>query len=741
MSEVLNKYFIFKVDKETTLAELANEKLSYLKSYQYMPGKFLAITMNGTTNAANIYGQYTQQEQLDNAVKLVTSQAFNNDYSSCLSIIHVGTYLHIPQSEVPVDIMSILGKNLFLESNNLRAFLVEAYKNINNDPKNIPAAIFKEGNDIAQLRNYNISVWVWSKALNQIIDVSKYCYSLHTGSHMESGGDFSFSLEGIRDIADGIQYGDDIVNIYKLEPDAKGQIKMSYFEKYFQQKDIVWIRFEKLELEKKRKTAVQNTITGADQLKGQIFDMIGLIENVNENTDYAITERNITVSGKDMILLLAEDASYFYPLLFAMGSDAIFMDDRDESKWFKRNVFKEGIYESFFTLGERSIKDSIGFIVNQLSNLGICPNSLFSGYEKNDGNKGDRTGQRRAQTLSITDSGDGSALLGWAEVNGIWQIIDLFVDKNLDNRRQIDAMLQKSEGTLLSQMQSLCQHPFVEFTGDTFGDKYVFFAREPLFTKKAVHSFIKENYIIEIDSKDVYSQNLDWETQFYTSYEIKPNASFLGYDRYVSLSYIPIIFLSAIAEDYGNHPYSISDSYIDERALSGKGNSPAIDDFFRFSVIRDLSYLVEINSYLPFTRKGTIIINGDRRIKKGTWVYFKPTNEIFYVSSVTQSFSCSSKTVDRTTTLTVERGMIRDFALGATRYVDKKPVNVSYFDIVDVTLMETVLIETLVSGGIVTPKPKTVKKAKFDVNKDVYNFFKQRKQLETLDYSNFFGVA
>ena len=58
-------------------------------------------------------------------------------------------------------------------------------------------------------------------------------------------------------------------------------------------------------------------------------------------------------------------------------------------------------------------------------------------------------------------------------------------------------------------------------------------------------------------------------------------------------------------------------------------------DLFRQALAEDLKYSVESTCYLPFTRTGTITIKGgDRRIKRGTFIYFTPTNEIFYVDQV-----------------------------------------------------------------------------------------------------------
>jgi hypothetical protein len=65
---------------------------------------------------------------------------------------------------------------------------------------------------------------------------------------------------------------------------------------------------------------------------------------------------------------------------------------------------------------------------------------------------------------------------------------------------------------------------------------------------------------------------------------------------------------------------------------------------------------------LPFVRKGTITIRGDRRIKRGMRILYQPTNEYFYVESVANSFTVQDGVIDRITTLTVSHGMIKEYA-------------------------------------------------------------------------------
>lgn len=763
MSEKQGKYYLYQVTENTTLTALVNEKDSVFQFYKNKIHDLLLVKYDGKTNADRIYSNYTQGEVVNQTTnfKYANSNSLFPILQDFLDVVYVGTELALPEDKTPVELFSIAGKGLFLEQKDVKLFLTEAFKKINNDPQNTPTVVLENGFDTTQIKDYSVSVWIYSKALDKIIDVTKFLSNLNTTSNVSGGGNFNISLEGVSDIKDSFGEGEDIVNIYKIEDFYDRNInQMSYFSRWFQQKDIVWIRWEKLELEENRPSVTNGFEVDKSKLSKQIYDMIGLVSDINETTSFSSTDRTVSISGGDLMTLLSEDAAYFYPLLFAQGSDAVLYNTQDNSKLFKRNIFKDGIFEDFFTFMERSVSDSIGFVVNQLSNLGIVDKSLFSGYTENNEMKGDRLSKARKQALTFTGTGkENAAYISWQDVEGIWQIIDIFVDKQLDRRRQVDSLLQTSQGSILSMMNSICQDPFVEFIGDTYGDKYVFFARQKIWTKSAIQGFLEGNVVLNIEGKDVLNQSLDWETEYFTSYEIQPNSSFLGYDKFTALSYIPVVFLSKIGEVFGNRPYVQADSYIDEVALTGdkkeiippkvplRDGVVATEDGdvyinpFRRAVIDDLGYLIEINSYLPFTRKGTIVINGDRRIKKGTWIRYKPTGEIFYVTSVSNSGSWSKNSVDRTTTITVERGMVEYFVYRRpVKSKTGKTIMVSYFDIVDSELVKTVMKEILIDGkipeeskvkegnNVVQNKIKEETKASFDVNLDVFDFFLKRGQ-------------
>lgn len=729
MSDTQGKYYYYSVKDDTTVSELLSDKNSLFKNYQNKESEFFAISdgldaLIKNDNLFRIYNKYTDSERSE----------FEFDYSSkSLSVIKKGTILVVPNSESFIELSVINSKNLFLEQADFQAFYAEAFKSINNDPLNISATqeLDNSNNIITQLKNYNLSVWIYSKALDKIIDVTPFIYSINTNADINSGGTFNLSLSTFGDLDSVMVDGDQLTIIDKLEDRESGETPLSYFNKIFQHKDLIWIKFEKLALEGNRTGKVSEGLEiQKNNLSNQIYDMIGVLDQIFESGSGENTNKTLTITGQDLNQLLIDDANYFLPIMFCSDSSTLMFNSQDDSKIAKRN-FITGDYENFFTFSLYKIKDAIGFIVNQLSNLGLVDNNLFSGYARQNDDDKRSLGERRTQALRIQSD---SNYVDWAEVNGVWQIIDVLIDSVLNDRRQANSLLVKSDGNLMQQMQSICQKPFVEFMGDTYGDKFTFIARQPPFTQYSILNYLNSNSIVEIGIEDVLDYNLSWETEFYSWYQIEPNSSFLGDEEYTSLAYIPIVFLPTIAEVFGNHRYVIADSYVSERSLSGKSQEP-IESPFREAVINDLLYVIETTAYLPFTRKGSITINGDRRIKKGTWIRYKPTKEVFYVDSVANSFTASKNRIDRTTTINVSRGMVEEYILGAVVESDGEFPFISYFDIVSTDIIKKSLVKILTDTNpttgtkVIAKQSKTTTKVNFDVDKEVFNFFLKKKQL------------
>lgn len=253
---------------------------------------------------------------------------------------------------------------------------------------------------------------------------------------------------------------------------------------------------------------------------------------------------------------------------------------------------------------------------------------------------------------------------------GIWQIIDTVIDDEVADKSVVDVSLATSQGSLLNFIQKVCQKPFVEFFGDTYGDKYYFVARKPPFNQS---SFLSLNRI-EVSDKDVYGDTLHWNNEnIYSWYQLTPQWNTIaGSDQFV-YSQIPAVFFIEFAEIWGSKPLSVVSNYIE--FLRYNGNWDKIMQY----CLEELRFMIDIHSYLPFTRKGTITMKGNRAIKKGMTIYYIPTGEIFYVDGVSQSFVSASGVLDRTTVLTVSRGMVAKYATNEI----KNKSTISYFNIID----------------------------------------------------------
>lgn len=250
---------------------------------------------------------------------------------------------------------------------------------------------------------------------------------------------------------------------------------------------------------------------------------------------------------------------------------------------------------------------------------------------------------------------------------GIWQIVKLVIDPEVKDLKINDATISFMQGSLYNFFEKICQKPFVEFWGDTYGDQYYFIVRKPPFTKQSYNSLPT----INITDQDVYSDSLRWENDdVYSWFMLEPNGNYIGGNETI-YQYLTAVFFPEYAEIWGSKPLSITTNYITFIKETGDIQLKAAE--------QDLKFVVDIHSYLPFTRKGTITIKGDRRIKRGMRIYYEPTNEYYYVDSVSNSYSVQDGILDRTTTLTVSRGMIKDYC--ETEIKDN--LSLSYFNLIN----------------------------------------------------------
>jgi len=314
------------------------------------------------------------------------------------------------------------------------------------------------------------------------------------------------------------------------------------------------------------------------------------------------------------------------------------------------------------------------------------------------------------------------------ELKGIWKIIKFVVDDvaepegsikgaNIGNRRICDSSIGNENGSLMNSIQKICQAPFVEFTCDTYGDQYYFLVYQPPYTESAWKNLMEICSSLEIKEADILSEKLQFNSDSsYSWYKIRSQNAItdLGGEGAVS-AYLKAVHFKEYSDIWGEKPLEIVSNYLEYHSIIGDKSDLNISYMIR-QHLYDLKYIVDINSYLPFTRKGTITINGDRRIKVGSIIHYNPTGEVFMVDSVTQNFQNSNSGIDRTTVLQVSRGMVK-------KYIDL------YFHIIDTPINEYLFYNNNV-GYYDWVK---ILYENWKVNKEIFRFLLLKKQFSNAE--------
>lgn len=307
---------------------------------------------------------------------------------------------------------------------------------------------------------------------------------------------------------------------------------------------------------------------------------------------------------------------------------------------------------------------------------------------------------------------------------GIWQIVKLLMDTSVNGKQICDSSIATQTGHLINFFNKVCQKPFVEFMGETFGNQYYFIVRRPPFDQEGFQRMMS-SAIISIDDEEIMSTELQWANQnIYSWYRYIPKGDLLGGAQ--EQFFIPAVFFPEFASIWGSRPMCIESNYFnymksgfynineDDKA---KENARRI----LIAALKDFKYLVESNAYNPFTRMGTITLRGNRQIKRGTLVHL-PTGEVFHVDAVSQNYSVSIGNISRSTTLQLSRGIFPDFIGGKEIDGEKK----SYFNIIDFGDWDESKITLENYRDLVS---------KWKVNYNVFSFFLRRQQM-LQDYDN-----
>lgn len=688
-----------------TLGEFINQNNSIAIDFIGKVDQFLKYDGGtGLTNYERIFERYDKDEEKENSTK-----------PNLELYLKFGTTLLIPKSTANTYLAYLAGKQVVI-TNNFSAFLADKLNELLNDPQYRQIHKVKDLSLGAVQQKYpSQTVYIWCRAIDKLLNISPFVSFLNT-SNTENGGNFQLDLAPIICEPDGTgswnvkkgslkQYFTDKVknnyvahsSLHRVETDGLKRNNF-YFHNIISANDILFIRFETLENELQDRTNDNFNVSEID-LAGKNYDMIALVD---QNTmSISGNEASVRIQGRDLIKALIDDGCYFFPSAFANGAVLDIFDD----KRFLNRIF--GKIEDLFAYTERSIDSSIRYVLNKIANTGYVPNKIFQYFKE--------------KSTWILDGENEE------EGEGIWSIIKLIIDPSVSNRRLADSSIATDSGSLMNFINKICQQPFVEFFTDTYGDKYHLIVRQPPFNKESYKQLIyggvttegdsesTKELVIDIESGDIISEDLAFsDDDVYSWYRLVPQALYFGEGERISLNYFPAIYFPEYVEIWGSRAMDMIYNYAPYIPITGLDKEKATN-YFEQQVYEDIKYLIDCNAYLPFTRKGVITTNGDRRVKRGTTIRHKATGEIFYVDSVTNTFVRQNEMIDRQSIISVSRGMVE-------KYINDPVFN--YFNIINTSINK----EFINKDGNLAVKILS----SWKVNRDVFDFFVKRNQFKTL---------
>lgn len=641
--------------------------------------------------------------------------------------LKVGTILYLEYEKI--NTVSFLTEGLEVVSTDEVAFKaaklaqLEADKGYISINKTTDAA-FQEGGSKEMFPN--ATVWIWCRSISsktdegnelqgEFFDLTPFIEKISTNTG-RNGGNFQIHLPPLIcdldadrkwvlrksnitqfESNDTGSAGEYVAESSLYELDNTGEAirrNQFFFNNVIKSNDLVFIRFETLKIEAKQRYKDNNNYyVDKSMIPNRIYDMIGLVDSTTMNINPKSNDVAIDIMGRDLSKLFLEDGTYFFALENSGGVVRVAGSTQLKNSLLSRIMEEKGM--KFIGLYNfTSIEEILKYIIQQLANIKIVPDSLFSAY-------GDRRNKRfnEINFNPVTDSkSDYVPQFEETVSNGIWQIVKLVIDKSVSQRRLADTSFSTAQGSLINFIHSACQPPLVEFFMDTYGDQFHLIIRKPPYDQKALISLIEGKVstergtpdtppvIVDIDSEDVLQEILIMDdSQVYSWYHFFPKGAMINSSIDYSTAIFPAIFFDEYAQVFGSKPFQQSHAYVPYVPMSFDSENGNLLFEQGFS---DMKYVIESNQYLPFTRKGTIVLNGDRRIKIGNIIRYKPTGEIFFVESVQHNIQISEGSViDRTTTIQVTRGMVEQFIYGIHLSAkDGKSIFVSYFNLINTQL-------------------------------------------------------
>lgn len=314
--------------------------------------------------------------------------------------LQIGIELILPLSKINRELRKF-DTNQVVDFRSFNQFIASQLYALLKEPKYERTYKIKGKSPINTIRDIFpfLSVWLWSRTLSvdedgnyndTIIDITPFITNLDTNSSPD-GGDFSLSIAPVS--AEYIQNqgwsidpnmkvsGDSFISDNGLYKSREGDLKRSdlYFHNIIQENDVIFIRFEKLDLEEDREQKKNKKDFRIDksELAGKIYDMIGLVDVNTVSTEGGSSNVSINVGGRDLVKLFIEDGVYFYPYDFISGGGGIFANENIGDRLERY----DGQLKSRFQFGFKTIDNTLKFILNALSTIKITSDDLFDSYK------------------------------------------------------------------------------------------------------------------------------------------------------------------------------------------------------------------------------------------------------------------------------------------------------------------------------------------------------------------------
>lgn len=251
------------------------------------------------------------------------------------------------------------------------------------------------------------------------IDLSRHIMSLSTLSD-KNGGSFTLRLPIInakgymsiiqkrsnndKDWAQKGQSEKNKANLYEygnneyFSKTAFADVESNYFNWLISSNDLLFISFEKLEMEPERDDTIDDKDTWGinTAISGNVYDMIGLVDDVAMVTDANSGNSYVEVTGRDLMKLFIEDGSFFFNPSTTSDPSTVFINEHSTGKQGDireadqvKNTYNNPINRLRRITGEidvfaNRINMDIGYIlkgvISQLANIEVVPDYVFDSW-------------------------------------------------------------------------------------------------------------------------------------------------------------------------------------------------------------------------------------------------------------------------------------------------------------------------------------------------------------------------